>query len=1641
MSCCFNEEDILPFYLDYYTNFIKADKIIIYDGGSTDNTPNIVRKYPNVEFIVEDKGNMDERNLRDIRNNGWKKYRNDYDWVIVCDMDEFIYHPNINELLTSYENENITVAKINGYDMVAENFPEFKEGKFLPSFIKKGIHEPIWLNKSAVFNPQKVDINYDFGTHSCSPTGEVKYSQNPDIKLLQYKWLSHEYITQKSLKASQRLSDWNLETGMASHYKEYAKMNQDTFMNKLNSSTEIITDFPDKKKIYLFSHNYLINNWRIILENQLNLIKSNGLYDEMTNMYLLAYGENHWKELIKLIRIYDVDDKIITLSIDENFYEYPTLQKLYKFANIEQDSYIFYFHLKGVWSSTDTTRNKNAIESWRKCLEYFNIEKWQNCIEKLKDGYEVAGALYNYNEKEPLFSGNFWWTTSDYVKKLKYPKYDESKNPYLGTPEDDGTWCRVECEKWINTIPNKFYNFYIPKDYGFYYIPIDEKDYRDEKYKISVIIPTYNRLNSLTDCIRSVIKQNYENLEILICHDGPSDIFNSFKFDDNRIRYFNTDTRTNNYGASQRNLLLKKVTGDYVIFLDDDNILYDNYINKMISSVDDKTGMVVCHIHFNDKDWTNLILPRKNQLIACEIDSLNILIKSSIVKSIEWDSIDIGHDHRYINSCEKLIKEQGLQINYIPDVLANHRYLGEKNIRPIVVFNHNYLIGDWENIVKEQLTLLKSSGLYDKCTNIYSYVTLTSVSVGITLKMYEEIINEFDYLHKFQITENEKNNYEFGCLQAISKFSEGNPSDICYYHTKGVFSETIPENTGVKSWRDYLNYFTITKWEDSVEQLKVYDVVGVNYDFNDIHNDYVIGGNFFWTKSEYIKTLPYPETDPNRFNAEKWILGNKDRKVYELFNTGKLGYKNLYMEHIPESKYKENINMIDEIWNTCNHKYNIQQKEYEWKGFINLILNFNIKRVNVLEIGSYTLGTTHGLCQLFNNVISIDIEKRQNWDEFEEEHSNWKYFISDSSFPDMINTIRQLNIKFDLIFIDGDHTYSGVKKDYLNYKEFLNVDGIISFHDVLNTKFHRDLNCFVHDFWNEIKQEYEYIEIINDRNEDKDDRNFMKEIPNSDWGGIGVLIKPNRINELLREYRLPHLIDDYGGVNRLHGLKDLITENLNKNSVVCEIGSFVGKSSELFAIYCKEIHCVDPWIMYHQIDEHMLSAESEFDRMTLNYKNIKKVKMFSVEASKTFNNETFDCIYIDAIHDYEDVKTDILSWVDKVKDGGTISGHDYHMTNDVKKAVDEIFQGCNIKVYSDYSWLVNIDDYRKKENKKEVVIMSSHPNYKMSEDITQQAIHSFGDKDIILSAHCPVSLELQKSVTHFLYDKNNPLIKHDYYDKSWFNTDKYHSLIKLHYNGNDYQHALAVYINYYNAIIYAKSLGYTTAICTNFDIVFSNEDLEIIDSKIKNIYQSGKKSFFMTSNANEGIHYKTIFFITDVDFFLENFKYVTNETDYNTLTREVGSETNCLENFFYQTLKNSDKLLLQQINEGELFSTSKVNLFSNIEYFTILPMKIKKNEELIDDNEHFVIWFSSANSIDNRFIGIHVLKNGEDIFSHTGKIDKDYKFYQKIKFEKDCNYDVICNVYYDDVANQKSIIVNNDVFYNKLKDYGEFWEN
>ena len=115
---------------------------------------------------------------------------------------------------------------------------------------------------------------------------------------------------------------------------------------------------------------------------------------------------------------------------------------------------------------------------------------------------------------------------------------------------------------------------------------------------VSIIIPCYNAENSISRTLKSVLEQDFKNLEIIIVDDGSVDnsleIISRFQKFDKRIKVVNQL----NAGVSvARNNGLKRVKGNYIIFLDaDDNYTTPYAISKMMSSLlQEKADMVVCN--------------------------------------------------------------------------------------------------------------------------------------------------------------------------------------------------------------------------------------------------------------------------------------------------------------------------------------------------------------------------------------------------------------------------------------------------------------------------------------------------------------------------------------------------------------------------------------------------------------------------------------------------------------------------------------------------------------------------------------------------------------------------------------------------------------------------------------------------------------------------------------------------------------------------------------------------------------------------------------------------------------------------------------------------------------------------------------
>lgn len=194
ITLCKNEQFILPFFLRHYEKFV--DEIHIHDNQSTDGSIEIIKLHPKCIFYSYDTGGtMCDIVHTEIKNNFYKRL--EADWFIIVDIDEFVYHPDIRQVLQDYLNNGITIPQIKGYGMVSDKLP-INDGTQIYDQIKEGMPYSNY-DKKAIFY-QSVDINYESGCHRCRPYGRVIYSKDCVIKLLHFKMLSKEYVVERSKK-------------------------------------------------------------------------------------------------------------------------------------------------------------------------------------------------------------------------------------------------------------------------------------------------------------------------------------------------------------------------------------------------------------------------------------------------------------------------------------------------------------------------------------------------------------------------------------------------------------------------------------------------------------------------------------------------------------------------------------------------------------------------------------------------------------------------------------------------------------------------------------------------------------------------------------------------------------------------------------------------------------------------------------------------------------------------------------------------------------------------------------------------------------------------------------------------------------------------------------------------------------------------------------------------------------------------------------------------------------------------------------------------------------------------------------------------------------------------------------------------
>jgi hypothetical protein len=98
-----------------------------------------------------------------------------------------------------------------------------------------------------------------------------------------------------------------------------------------------------------------------------------------------------------------------------------TMRWVRDYSKENPGDYVLFFHTKGISHYDPPT------EDWRRYMEYFVIENWKDCIQKLREGYDCCGVMWNYKTvwgHFPHFSGAFYWAKTDYINTLDHTYLD-----------------------------------------------------------------------------------------------------------------------------------------------------------------------------------------------------------------------------------------------------------------------------------------------------------------------------------------------------------------------------------------------------------------------------------------------------------------------------------------------------------------------------------------------------------------------------------------------------------------------------------------------------------------------------------------------------------------------------------------------------------------------------------------------------------------------------------------------------------------------------------------------------------------------------------------------------------------------------------------------------------------------------------------------------------------------------------------------------------------------------------------------------------------------------------------------------------------------------------------------------------------
>lgn len=236
---CYNESEIIRLVLGHYKKFCRH--LFVYDNHSTDNSRQIAEEEGAIVHLFGSKF-FDDQIHMDTKNNCWRG--SDADLVIVCDMDEILCPPsleNYNGCLSGFKyylslfKDTTTIWKTYGWQIMSDQMPK---DDLLE--VTNGFHFANY-SKSIIFNPKEIkEINYNLGAHKCNPIGNVVWSEEP-LYVLHYKHIGGLQRTiDRYSEYKKRMSPFNRKHGHGKHYFRSAASLKQEWNERMEKSKPLI---------------------------------------------------------------------------------------------------------------------------------------------------------------------------------------------------------------------------------------------------------------------------------------------------------------------------------------------------------------------------------------------------------------------------------------------------------------------------------------------------------------------------------------------------------------------------------------------------------------------------------------------------------------------------------------------------------------------------------------------------------------------------------------------------------------------------------------------------------------------------------------------------------------------------------------------------------------------------------------------------------------------------------------------------------------------------------------------------------------------------------------------------------------------------------------------------------------------------------------------------------------------------------------------------------------------------------------------------------------------------------------------------------------------------------------------------------